>query len=348
MKNKSVITLIVVILITIVIVGAVIISKKGKNNNSSVNENLSNNSTTTTKKDELIYNDTKNFEYAEVDGGIAITKFKNYDNVKYNKIIIPSQIDGKTVISIGRRFTDDRAMSVVTDECEVVIPSTVIAIGPWAFSNAKGITKISGGENVKTIYGKAFYKCENLSEVSFLSNVNWFSDNSFTNTPLDQTAKKIRKDSNMVNSLELDETFDHYKINNKIGPYEYKEIEGGIAITYFYNAGNNNYSKITIPSELDGKKVVGIGMTDGTSPMCFNVGDQKCEIVIPDTVKYIGKLAFAATEGLEKLSGGKNVSKIYEQAFDSCINLKEVTFIKNVKSVDDSAFDGCTAWNAKH
>ena len=48
-----------------------------------------------------------------------------------------------------------------------------------------------------------------------------------------------------------------------------------------------------------------ISTSDSTAKLSrgYLVGD----IVIPDTVKYIGKLAFAAADGLVKVSGGKNV-----------------------------------------
>lgn len=343
MKTKGISLIILIIIITILIltitIGIIFISKNNKNITKGQNEviNIENK-----EQNGLIYNDTKNFEYNEVDDGIAITKFKNYDNIEYSKIIIPSTIDGKTVVAIGRRFTDDRVMQSVVGNCEVVIPSTVKFIGPWSFSYAKGVTKVSGGENVESIFGKAFYQCKNLSEVTFLDHIDWFSDSAFINTPLYQSALELKKSVHMLDSLELDETFDHHKINDKIGPYTYKIVDGGIAITHFSNAGGDNYSKIILPSELDGKKVIGIGMMDGTASMCFDLGIKKCEVVIPDTVKYIGKKAFAATDGLAKVSGGKNVAEIGEEAFDMCKKLEEITFINKVQSVASNAFSGCT------
>lgn len=180
MKNKSVTILIITILLIIVVVGAVIISKKSKNNNSSVNEKLSNNSTTTTKKDELIYNDTKNFDYAEVDGGITIIEFKNYDYIEYDKIYVPSEIDGKTVIGIGDSKRDYNVFGAIFGKCEVIIPDTVKYIGDNAFFGAKGLVKLSGGENVNTVGEFAFASCENLSEVTFINNVTNLADNAFT------------------------------------------------------------------------------------------------------------------------------------------------------------------------
>ena len=346
MKNKGIALITLIIIITIIIlsvaIGCIVIINN--NNNNTKNEKTTQDKNEVINIDNqkaLIYNDTKNFEYEEIDGGVAITKFKNYDNIEYNKIIIPSMIDGKKVVAIGRRFTDDRVMQSAIGNCEVVISSTVKFIGPWSFSNSNGIIKVSGGENVEAIYGKAFYKSKNLSEITFLDQVDWFSDSAFSNTPLNQSALELRKTLNMIDTLELDETFDHHKVNNKIGPYEYKEIEDGVAITHFRNAGSDNYSKIILPSKLDGKKVVGIGMMDGTASMCFDLGTKKCEVVIPDTVKYIGKNAFAATDGLAKVSGGDNVIKIGEEAFSMCKKLEEITFLKNVQSVANDAFSGC-------
>ena len=349
MKNKGISLIVVIIIIVVILVtlgiGITLFSKNKKFNNEKYNQEdtkIEDNKNTIGNVDE------KNFEYEEIDDGIAIIRFKNNDNIEYDKIVIPDSIDGKKVIAIGRKYTDDRVMQSVIGNCEVVIPKTVKFIGPWSFSNSNGVTKVSGGENVEAIYGKAFYKCSNLSEVTFLKNVKWFSDSAFSSTPLSKSALEIKKTSNMSSGLVLDETFDHHKINDRIGPYTYKDVEGGVAITHFRNAGGDSYSKITLPSELDGKKVVGIGMMDGTASMCFDLGLNGCEVVIPDTVKYIGKLAFAAADGLVKVSGGKNVIEIGDEAFSMCKKLEEITFIGNVQKVASNAFEGATLWNSKH
>ncbi|MCI5656476.1 MAG: leucine-rich repeat domain-containing protein [Candidatus Pseudoruminococcus sp.] len=130
-------------------------------------------------KKELIYDSTEDFDYSEVDDGVIITYFNNHDYVEYNKIIVPSEIDGKKVVGIGDDKRDYYVFGAVFGNCEVVIPDTVTYIGDYAFTGAKGLVKLSGGENCKKIGEYTFMNCVNLAEVTFLDNVTDLADNAF-------------------------------------------------------------------------------------------------------------------------------------------------------------------------
>lgn len=136
-------------------------------------------SSTVPDKKELIYDSTEAFDYAEVDGGVIITHFDNYDYVEYDKIYVPSEIDGKKVVGIGALGEQHRVFGAVFGNCEVVIPSTVKYIADMAFEGADGLVKLSGGENCTKIGEYAFMNCVNLSEVTFLDNVTDLADNAF-------------------------------------------------------------------------------------------------------------------------------------------------------------------------
>ena len=126
-----------------------------------------------------IYDSTDAFTYMEVEGGLSISQFKNYDYIEYDKIIVPSEIDGKIVVGIGDINQSDRVLGAVFGNCEVVIPDTVTYIGQNAFSGAKGLVKLSGGKNCKTIGKNAFLGCENLSEITFIDTVTDLADDAF-------------------------------------------------------------------------------------------------------------------------------------------------------------------------
>ena len=131
------------------------------------------------ERKELIYDSTEAFEYSDVEDGIIITHFSNYDNVEYDKIYVPSEIDGKKVIGIGSLEAQHRIFGAVFGECEVVIPNTVQYIASMAFSGAKGLVKLSGGENCTKIGEYAFMNCVNLSEITFIDSVTDLADNAF-------------------------------------------------------------------------------------------------------------------------------------------------------------------------
>ena len=137
------------------------------------------------------------------------------------------------------------------------------------------------------------------------------------------------------------------KIYDSTEAFTCKEVEGGVTITQFKNYDYIEYDKIIIPSELDGKKVVGIGDLNQSSRVLGAVFGN-CEVVIPDTVNYIGEEAFSGAKGLAKLSGGTNCKTIGQYAFMNCINLEEITFIDTVTDVAENAFAGCTKWKESH
>ncbi len=130
--------------------------------------------------------------------------------------------------------------------------------------------------------------------------------------------------------------------------FDYSEVDGGIIITNFTNYDYVEYDKIIVPSEIDGKKVVGIGNWDEPYHRVFGAVFGNCEVVIPSTVKHIAGTAFEGADGLVKLSGGENCKKIGDDAFMNCVNLSEITFIDNVTDIGNNAFGGCTKWKSLH
>lgn len=165
----------------------------------------------------------------------------------------------------------------------------------------------------------------------------------------DSNSNKIPEESNIENTsaqIEKEEL-----IYDSTEAFTYSEVDNGIIITEFKNYDYVEYDKIIIPASIEGKKVIGIGAlkdTDTYYGYVFGAVFGNCEVVIPNTVEYIGGMAFVGADGLVKLSGGENCTKIGEYAFMNCENLEEITFIDNVSVLADNAFAGCTKWNSKH
>lgn len=61
-------------------------------------------------------------------------------------------------------------------------------------------------------------------------------------------------------------------------------------------------------------------------------------VVIPDSVKQIGRYAFARSYALEEVKGCKNVEGIGSYAFAYCWNLKKFPFGNQVRNIYDCAF----------
>lgn len=67
------------------------------------------------------------------------------------------------------------------------------------------------------------------------------------------------------------------------------------------------------------------------------------EVVIPDSVKYIGEYAFANCSRLQRVVLPDGLKEIRENTFCWCKSLREVVFPEELKVVGMEAFEGCEA-----
>ena len=65
------------------------------------------------------------------------------------------------------------------------------------------------------------------------------------------------------------------------------------------------------------------------------------EIVIPDSVKYIGEYAFSSCTKLKKVTLPEELKEIKEYTFCWCKSLQEVVFPRDLKVVGMESFEGC-------
>lgn len=94
-------------------------------------------------------------------------------------------------------------------------------------------------------------------------------------------------------------------------------VEGGVEITKYTGAE----SVCTIPCEIDGKKVVGVGRR----ALYYS---EITSVVFTDTLQYIGEQAFAGCRNLTSVTIPKSVTLIGANAFTECSLLSEV-YIKS-------------------
>lgn len=178
-RGISLIVVLIILVITVLIITGVVLVIKNSNKKAENQISTNNKVETKNSKKEKIYDSTEAYTYMEVDGGLTITDFKNYDYIEYDKIIIPSMLDGKKVVGIGDSEKDYMVFTAVFGKCEIVVPDTVTFIGDNAFSGSDGLSKLSGGTNCKTIGQYAFMNCINLEEITFIDTVTDVAENAF-------------------------------------------------------------------------------------------------------------------------------------------------------------------------
>lgn len=99
-------------------------------------------------------------------------------------------------------------------------------------------------------------------------------------------------------------------------PFEYFEQDGGLYITGYRISGQKS---VEIPSQIDGKPVVGIMWSETDAE----------NIIIPDSVKTIGESAFFYATQLKTLTVGSGVSNLNYELFKYLNNLSSITVSKN-------------------
>ena len=96
------------------------------------------------------------FEYSVSGDTAEITKYKG----SASTLVIPSEIDGKTVTGIGRM-----AFASCTTLTDVTIPDSVTSIGDWAFSDCDAIVNVKIPDTVTYLGEYAFRSCSSLKSV---------------------------------------------------------------------------------------------------------------------------------------------------------------------------------------
>ena len=91
---------------------------------------------------------------------------------------------------------------------------------------------------------------------------------------------------------------------------------------------------VRVPKTINGKPVIAIGER-GLANL------EHCEaIVLPDTVQYLGKTAFAIDDALKYVYLGKSIETVDDDVFNGCSSLEEVTFPEGTKSIGTLVFWG--------
>lgn len=111
----------------------------------------------------------------------------------------------------------------------------------------------------------------------------------------------------------------------------YWTYENGTAILFNSNADSTS---ITIAEEIKGCEVVGINSS------VFSESDIE-EIIIPDTIRYIGEKAFYSCDKLEKIHWGKGLLEVGEEAFYG-LNISEVILPEGLEIIGVNAFSEAT------
>jgi hypothetical protein len=267
-------------------------------------------------------------------------------------IIIPNQVDGIPVISIG-----DYAFFECKNLTSVTIPASVTSIGSWVFAYWSPLTAINvdpGNANFASVdgvlYNKAittliqcpsgwvgeftilssvtsidecgFYECASLTSISIPDQITSIGDHAFYSC----TAMSSVIIGNGITSIGAG-VFDFCSSLTSV-----TIPEGVTQIGFAAFDGCSSLTSVTIPTSVT---VIGEGAFHSCSSMA--------SVKIPGGVTSIGNGVFGNCTSLTSVIIPENVTQIGFGAFDTCTSLTSVTIPDNVTSIGDYAFSGCSS-----
>ena len=149
-------------------------------------------------------------------------------------------------------------------------------------------------------------------------------------------------------------------VQASVSAYAYETLEDG---SIHLTAYNGSEADVSIPAEVDGKRVASLGMaSDGTafswktSPVNVHVPDgvnildntfQSCtdltSVRLPEDLPAISSGAFHSCSALTTLDIPDSVTAVGDAAFYGCSSLNGITLPQNLTSIGREAFYGCSS-----
>lgn len=261
------------------------------------------------------------FTYEESDGEITITGYTGGTTA-----VIPSEIDGMDVISIGNNAFREKTRLVT-----VIVPDCVENIGMYAFYGCSSLESVefSVSSKLKTIGSYAFLSCTSLATFNVPGSVQVIESDPFFGSAI--TDITIPASVIKIHSLKCD-TLEN--INVADSNTTYKSVNG---ILY----SEDEKTLLQYPSgRKDTSFIVPSSVTDITD--AFRNAACLEKIIIPTSVQNIASYAFAGCQSLKNIEipYGENILDV---TFSGCSSLISVTIPQSVTNIWTNTFSGCTS-----
>lgn len=283
--------------------------------------------------------------YYEVNGSsVTISDYNSanyYDGTrdKRTEIVIPDEIDGLPVTSIG-----DYAFDGCDGITSVTIPNSVTSIGKEAFMICRHLTNVTIPDSVTSIGESAFHGCEDLKSVTIPDSVTNIGNYAFAGCWALETVTLSHNITNISEHMFRGcENLKDITIPDSVTSIDKWAFSGcnftSITIPNSVTTiGNNAFNScdllksITIPNSV-------ANIDDSAFEICSSLEN----ITIPDSVTTIGNNAFGHCTSLTSITIPDSVTSIGAGTFMYCNALTGVTISDSVTSIGDWAFKGCTS-----
>ena len=291
-----------------------------------------------------------------VDNGI-VSKYSG--NV--TELTIP---DGISEIADPKSYGDKGIFEGHSELTSVILPEGLLRIGESAFEDCIGLTNIIIPASVKEIGRSAFKGCKGLTSITIPDNVRIIEDESFSgcsellNVEISENAEKIGTSAfagcckltkiNIPNSV-IEISYNAFESCNGLTSMIFPDNQIHIGSSAFRDC--SELTDVTIPNSVKYysdsfkgcKKIIvnGENLFIKDSEL-VNYAGVSSDVVLPESVKYIGDEAFENHSEIISVTIPNSVEKIGRGAFKNCSGLKIITIPNSVTEIGSSAFNGCS------
>ena len=253
----------------------------------------------------------ESYEYTKGTKYVEITKYIGTEK----DVVVPEQIDGINVVSIGKNAFAKTAID------SVVIPDSVEEIGEKGFFKCENLKSSTLSKKCSVVGSQAFEGCKQLEEIAFGDGVTELGTDCFKNC---EGLKKVIFGDNMTtigySCFKNCKSLTDVKLPKKL-----KKLDGD---TF---KGCKSLKTVTLNADL--KSLSADEFYDCTS---------LTNIVIPKKIKYIYSGTFKNCKSLKSVTFKGTIKGFAQEAFANCKNLKSIKGkIVISKGIGSNAFKGC-------
>ena len=273
------------------------------------------------------------FDY-EIDkkNNACILKYTGSDE----KVLIPETIVGHPVVSLEKGcFAGNRRLK------EVYMHDQVEKLGADVFRDCENLESVHLSEKISGFTSSVFAGCTKLSAVNIPDKTAEVKQSLFKDAPLQtlyigKNVRTINPNAFYKGTMSIDS-----ELYQKRRTLEHLDVDADNP--FITSEGTLLLSKDgkVLIAELGDNEIVEIPETvEEIGDSAFNKIGSLREIRFPDSLKKIGKKAFAETD-LLRVDLPDSLIEIGEQAFSFCKRLETADLPAGLKSIGNKAFEGC-------